>query len=67
MATGLVRNSVLKALDLMSGWLVFLNLFPDAITLNEQLRCYWKNSQRELGFPNFPAATLVSNDEVSYP
>ena len=35
MATGLERSIVLKAADLMWEWTIFVNPFPDAITLTE--------------------------------
>jgi len=67
MATGLERRIVLKARDLMWDWTIFVNPFPDAITLNEAVRRCWKDACRELGFPNFADATPASNDQVSYP
>ena len=67
MATGLERSIVLKARDLMWDWTIFVNPFPDAITMNEAVRRCWKDACRELGFPNFPDATPASNDQVSYP
>ena len=67
MATGLERSIVLKARDLMWEWTIFVNPFPDAITLTEAVRTCWKDARRELGFPNFADATPASNDQVSYP
>jgi len=67
MAIGLERSIVLKARDLMSEWTIFVNPFPDAITLTEAVRLCWKDARRELGFPNFADATWASNDQVSYP
>jgi len=60
MATGLKRSIVLKARDLMWEWTIFVNLFPDAITLTEA-------GHRELGFANWADATPASNDQLSYP
>jgi len=67
MAIGLKRSIVLKARDLMWEWTIFVNLFPDAITLTEVVRRCWKDARRELGFANFADATLASNDQLSYP
>ena len=67
MATGLERSIVLKARDLMWEWTIFVNPFPDAITLTEAVRTCWKYVRRELGFPNFGDTTPAANDEVSYP
>jgi len=67
MATGLERSIVLKARDLMWEWTIFVNPFPDAITLTEAVPMCWKDARRELGFPNFANATPASNDQVSYP
>jgi len=65
MATGLERSIVLNARDLMWEWAIFVNPFPDAITLTEAVRTCWKDARRELGFPNFANATPASNDQVS--
>jgi len=67
MATGLARSIVLKARDLMWEWTIFVNPFPDAITLTEAVRTCWIDARRELGFPNLADATPASNDQVSYP
>ena len=67
MATGLERSIVLKARDLMREWAIFVNPFPDAITLTEAVHTCWKDARRELGFPNFADATPASNDQASYP
>ena len=69
MATGLERSIVLKAYDLMWEWTIFVNPFPDAITLTEAVRRCWKNAQKDLalGFPTFANAAPPSNDHVSYP
>ena len=67
MAVGLERSIVLKSRDLMWEWTLFVNPFPDAITLSEAVRQCWKDARRELGFPNFADANPASNDQVSYP
>ena len=67
MTTGLERSIVLKACDLMWDWTLFVNPFPDVITLNEAVVRCWKDARRELGFPSFPDATQASSDLVSCP
>jgi len=67
MAVGLAHSIVLKAHDLMWGWIMFVNLFPDVITLNEVVGWCWKDGQRDLGFPNFDDATPASSDLVCWP
>jgi len=64
--TGLERSIVLKARDLMGEWTIFVNPFPDAITLTEAVSTCWKDARRELDFTNFADATPASNDQVSY-
>ena len=65
MTTGLECSIVLKARDLIWDWTLFLNPFPDVITLNEAVSRCWKDAQRELGFPNFADATSASSELVS--
>jgi len=67
MATGLELSIVLKARDLIWEWTIFVNPFPDAITLTEAVCTCWKDAGRELGFPNFADTTPASNDQVIYP
>jgi len=67
MAVGLKRSIVLKARNLIWDWTMFVNLFPDVITLNEAFGRCWKDAQRELGFPNFADATPASSDLVCCP
>jgi len=67
MATGLECSIVLKPRDLMWEWTIFVNPFPDAISLIEAVRRCWMDARRELGFPNFAAATPASIDQVSDP
>ena len=66
-AVGLEHSIVLKARDLMWNWMMFVNQFPDVITLNEAVGMCWKDAQRELGLPNFADATLASSDLVCCP
>jgi len=66
-ATGLVRTSLARSHDLMWDWTIFINPFPDPITLTEEVRTCWSDAQTKLGFPDFGDATLPSNDQVSYP
>jgi len=54
MATGLERSIVLKARDLMWEWTIFVNSFPDAITLTEAVRTCWKDARSEMGFQTLP-------------
>lgn len=66
MAVGLERSILAKACSLMWDWAMFVNPFPDPITLTEEVRRCWNDARNELAFPNFADATLVSNDQVSY-
>ena len=67
MTTGLERSIVLKARDLMWDWTLFVNPFPDVITLNEAVSRFWKDARRELGFPIFADATPASSELMSCP
>ena len=67
MATGLERSSEARARDLMWDWTIFVNPFPDPITLTEEVCTCWHEAQTQLGFPDFADATLASNDQVSHP
>jgi len=67
MATGLERSILARARDLMWDWTIFVNPFPDPITLTEQVRTCWSAVRTKLGFPDFADATPASNDQVSYP
>jgi len=51
----------------MSDWTIFVNPFPDPITLTEEVRTCWSEAQTKLGFPDFADATPPLNDQVSYP
>lgn len=66
-AVGLERSILAKACSLMWDWTIFVNPFPDPITLTEEVRRCWNDARNELGFPNFADATIPSNDQVSYP
>jgi len=44
MAIGLERSIVLKAHDLMWDWTMFVNPFPDVITLNKAVGRCWKDA-----------------------
>jgi len=67
MATGLERSILARAHDLMCDWTIFVNPFPDPITLPEEVRTYWSEAQTQLGFPDFADASPASNDQESYP
>ena len=67
MATGLERSILARARDLMWDWTIFVNPFPDPITLTEEVRTCWSEAWTLLGFPHFADATPASNDQVSYP
>jgi len=67
MATGLERSILARARDLMWDWTIFVNPFPDPITLTEEVRTYWSEARTQLGFPDFADATPGSNDQESYP
>jgi len=66
-AVGLERSILVKARDLMWDWTIFVNPFPDPITLTEEVRRCWRDTWSELGFPDFGDATLPSIEQVRYP
>jgi len=66
MAVGLEHSIVLIARDPMWDWTMFVNPFPDVITLNTAVGRCWKDARRELGFHNFADATPASSDLVCY-
>ena len=66
-AVGLERSILVKARDLMWDWTIFVNPFPDPITLTEEVRRCWSDARRELGFPDFGDAALPSIEQVRYP
>jgi len=67
MATGLECTILARSRDLMWDWTIFVDPFPDPITLTEEVRTCWSNARTKLGFPDFADATPPSNDQVSYP
>ena len=66
-ALGLERSILGKARDLMWDWTIFVNPFPDSITLREEVRWCWRETQSELGFPDFGDTSLPSLEQVRYP
>jgi len=67
MATRLERTILDRSRDLMWDWTIFVNLFPDPISVTEEVRTCTKDAWTKLGFPTFADATPPSNDQVSYP
>jgi len=67
MATGLERTILARSRNLMWDWTIFVNPFPDQITLTEEVRTCCSDARTKLGFPDFADATSPSNDQVSYP
>ena len=67
MAVGLERSILVKAHDLMWDWTIFVNSFPDPITLMEEVRRCWRDARGKLGFPDFGDASLPSIEQVRYP
>jgi len=66
-AVGLERSILVTARDLMWDWTIFVNPFPDPITLTEEVRRCWRDALSELSFPDFDDATLPSIEQVHYP
>ena len=66
-AIGLERSILVKACDLMWDWTIFMNLFPDPITLTEEVRRCWRDAWSELGSPDFGDASLTFIEQVRYP
>jgi len=67
MATGLEGSILARAHELMWDWTIFVNPFPDPITLTEEVRTCWSVARTQLGFSDFADATPASNHQVSYP
>ena len=67
MATGLEGSVLARARDLMWDWTIFVNRFPDPITLTQEARTCWSEATTQLRFLDFADPTLASNDQVSYP
>ena len=66
MAIGREHTILAKARDMMWDWMIFVNSFPDTITLTEEVRICWSNAWTELGFSDFADATPPSNDQVRH-
>jgi len=67
MAAGLERTILARSRDLMWDWTIFVNAFPEPITLTEEVRTSWSDARTKIGFPDFADASLHSNDQVNYP
>ena len=67
MAIGLECSTLVKARDLMWDWTIFVNPFPDPITLTDEVGRCWRDARSELAFPDFGDATLPSIVQVRYP
>ena len=67
MPTGLEHSILARARDLMWDWTIFVNPFPDPITLTEGVHTCWREARTQLDFSYFADATPASNDQVSYP
>jgi len=67
MATWLECTILARSRDLMWNMTIFINSFPDSITLTEEVLTCWSDVWTKLGFPDFADATPPSNDQVSYP
>ena len=66
MTIGLEHSILVKASDLMWDWTIFVNLFPDPITLTEDVRRCWSDARSQLGFPYFGDTALPSIEQVRY-
>ena len=67
MAVGLERSILVKARDLWWDWTIFVNPFPDPITLTQEVRRCWRDARSELGPADLGDATLLSLEQVYYP
>ena len=67
MAVGLERSILVKARDLRWDWTIFVNPFPDPITLTEEVPTCSRDARSEFGFSDFADATLPSIKQVRYP
>jgi len=47
MATALARSILARARDLMWDWMIFVNPFPDPITLTEEVRTSWSEARTQ--------------------
>ena len=66
-AVGLEHRILVKARELMWDWTIFVNPFPDPITLTEEARSCWRDGSSELGFPDFGDASLSCIEQLRYP
>ena len=66
-AVGLERSILVKACDLMWDQTIFVNRFPDPITLTEEVHRCSRHARSELGFPDSGDASLPSIEQVRYP
>jgi len=67
MVTGLERSVLTRSRDAMWDWTIFVNPFPDPITMPAEVRTCCSDSQTKLGFSNFADTTPPSNDQASDP
>ena len=65
-AVELEHSILVKARDLMWDWTIFMNPFPDPITLMEEVHRCWSDARSELGFPDFGNVALLSIEQVVY-
>ena len=66
MAVGLERSILVKAHDQMWDSIIFVNPYPDLITVTPEVRRCWRDAWTELSFPDFGDAILPSIDQVRY-
>jgi len=59
MTTGRERSILARARDLRWDWTIFVNPFPEPITLTEERGTCWSEAWSKLGFPDFADATLA--------
>ena len=57
MATGLEHSILARSADLMWDWTIFVNPFPDPITVSEEVRACLREARTQLGCPEFADAT----------
>lgn len=64
-AVGIELTIQSKARELMWDWALFVDPFPDPITLTEQVHQCWSDAWNKLGLPEFPDAASHSRGQVS--
>ena len=64
-AVGIELTIKNKARELMWDWPLFVNSFPDPITLTQKVYQCSSDVRRLLGLPNFPDTASHSSDQVS--